>query len=318
MSIHGTHVQMHFVVRPQESPLLPGNTTATTVTSEVGDFVQTIDHEAARRFPCPPTMTDDHKKSKSQIEMKVSSGKSDVASVIDCPATFGGCHGVAVKLLRSLCSALFLMIGSTLQLCWIEREWLIRQIPVLKHVPIYSWSSNAIQLLDPLFGMISVLIIGSLIYPDMKQSGLILLQTMPASLDLGNLRRQLLKQCPSVLGIHELHIWCLTSSTTIATCHLLLLEQFSSRVEYDHFIQQVDAVFRRQGISRVTVQPEFLRPNSSTSSSSLPSSSSTNPSLPSQSSTDCLFPCPANTGDCAQKLCCHRKDEDGQCSQINV
>jgi hypothetical protein len=326
MSIHGTHVQMHFVVRPQESPLLHSENDQTNRTSSFID-------EAAALNTSGDAIANVHRrnsgdKKQKNVELKMTNGKSTGSSASDVKSVSSGCCADNLLWIRSVCSSVLLLLASIFQLCLIEREWLIKQVPLLIHLPMYSWYTNATQLLDPLFGMLSVLIIGALIYPDMKQSGLILLQTMPASLDLQHLRRQLLKQCPAVLGIHELHVWCLTPSTTIATCHLLLMQQFPSRAAYDEFINQVNQVFGRQGISRVTVQPEFLRDLDGNLTDSLNLSAT----LPvdsqqhllrmrleqNESSDHCLFPCPANTGDCAQKVCCHRKDEEGHCSQMSV
>lgn len=326
MSIHGTHVQMHFVVRPQDCP-------ESIVIEETlpCDANAAVNSNEARRS----SLTQSFGKKDKSIEMKQRNGNkyasvwNDSGNQKTMAERRVDKHSGSNKWFRSVCSAFFLLLASIIQIALIERDWLLQQMTWLQHVPFYSWYSNVSQLLDPLFGMISILIIGVLIYPDMKQSGLILLQTMPASLDLQQLRRQLLKQFPSVLGIHELHIWCLTSSTTIATCHLLLMNEFQNRSEYEAFVEQVNQVFRRQGIERVTIQPEFLRnkcanieDESLRLSSALPLDSQQHLLRMRVEQKDvgdrCLFTCPANAQDCAEKVCCHRKDEAGHCSQLNL
>ena len=58
-----------------------------------------------------------------------------------------------------------------------------------------------------------------------------------------------------ILNVHELHIWCLTKSQVIATCHLILSPETSNF--YSQFSQSLKQFFHKEGISLATVQPEF-------------------------------------------------------------
>ncbi len=55
-----------------------------------------------------------------------------------------------------------------------------------------------------------------------RESCLILLQTMPAHLDVGELKEELFSKFPnSVLNIHEMHIWCLVPGNVVVTMHVI-------------------------------------------------------------------------------------------------
>ena len=71
----------------------------------------------------------------------------------------------------------------------------------------------------------------------------------------------LLIQFPIILNIHDLHVWGLTASRIIATCHIILPE-FSSK-SYEQFSKSLNDFFQRKGIVLATVQPEFDEQNRS-------------------------------------------------------
>lgn len=114
----------------------------------------------------------------------------------------------------------------------------------------------------------------------MKESCLILLQTIPGSINRDSFEKELLNKFPEIINFHDLHIWQLTSSKSVSTIHI----KFKSEKHYLRIIEDVNHFFAESGISQITIQPEFPSP------SSLPSS------------TECLVKC--LEPDCGQKACC--------------
>ena len=57
------------------------------------------------------------------------------------------------------------------------------------------------------------------------------------------------------MNIHDLHVWELTTSRIIATCHIILPKLSSE--SFDEFSKSLNDFFQRQGIILATVQPEF-------------------------------------------------------------
>ena len=61
------------------------------------------------------------------------------------------------------------------------------------------------------------------VWPLLIESALILLQTVPAHIDIEELKRKLLQQCDGVLAVHEFHIWQLAGDRIIASAHIRCL-----------------------------------------------------------------------------------------------
>ena len=61
------------------------------------------------------------------------------------------------------------------------------------------------------------------VWPLLIESALILLQTVPAHIDIEELKKKLLQQCDGVLAVHEFHIWQLAGDRIIASAHIRCL-----------------------------------------------------------------------------------------------
>ena len=85
------------------------------------------------------------------------------------------------------------------------------------------------------------------------QAGQILLQTTPAHIDVAELEIQLKNSFPSVVDIHDLHVWALTPDKVISTAHLV----FMNETVYLSVKEAIRDFFLGQGITRITLQPEF-------------------------------------------------------------
>lgn len=103
---------------------------------------------------------------------------------------------------------------------------------------------------------------------------------------MDNFEKDLIKKFPEIINFHDLHIWQLTSSKSVSTIHI----KFKSQKLYLRIIEEVNNFFAENGISQITIQPEFPSP------SSLPSS------------TECLVKC--LEADCNSKTCCKDDKDD--------
>ena len=134
-----------------------------------------------------------------------------------------------------------------------------------------------------------MVIILTSIYPSMKESGLILLQTVPKNINVNCLKRSLYQKFPSIINIHDLHIWCLTSDKIIATFHITLA--LSSTHDYIKLNLKMRHFLFFEGISLATIQPEFQDLNEQCSV------------------IKCRYTCSSTKERCDKKTCCHQSEK---------
>lgn len=137
--------------------------------------------------------------------------------------------------------------------------------------------------LDPTLCIIMVGILMYTTYPLLKESALILLQTVPKQINMNRLNERLLS-LDGVLAIHELHIWQLAGSRIIATAHIKCHDPTS----YMEVAKRIKNFFHDEGIHATTIQPEFVTFNSESRDSL------------------CELSCRTQ---CAPKLCCGSSDK---------
>lgn len=137
--------------------------------------------------------------------------------------------------------------------------------------------------LDPTLCVIMVGILLYTTYPLLKESALILLQTVPKQINMHRLNERLLG-LDGVLAIHELHIWQLAGSRIIATAHIKCHDPTS----YMDVAKRIKDFFHNEGIHATTIQPEFVTFNSESRDSL------------------CELSCRTQ---CAPKLCCGSADK---------
>ncbi|KAK2878502.1 hypothetical protein Q8A67_019293 [Cirrhinus molitorella] len=106
--------------------------------------------------------------------------------------------------------------------------------------------------LDPTLCVIMVCILLYTTFPLLKESALILLQTVPKQIDMHKLNRKL-RSLDGVMAVHDLHIWQLAGSRIIATAHI----KCSDPAAYMDIAKRVKDIFHDEGIHATTVQPEF-------------------------------------------------------------
>lgn len=137
--------------------------------------------------------------------------------------------------------------------------------------------------LDPTLCVIMVCILLYTTYPLLKESALILLQTVPKQIDI-RLLNQKLRRLDGVEAVHELHVWQLAGSRIIATAHIKCRDPAA----YMDVAKRIKDFFHNEGIHATTIQPEFAQVGSESTVSL------------------CELSCRTQ---CAQKLCCGSGDK---------
>jgi len=138
---------------------------------------------------------------------------------------------------------------------------------------------------DPIVSIVITLLIVRFTVPLIKSASIILLQGVPSSVPLDEVRAQVLK-VDGVVGIHELHIWQLSDTKAVGSVHIVL-----NSPHHDRFVQvavQIKKILHEYNVHSVTIQPEL--------STDLQIAS---PDSPDQGS--CLLSCQA---DCVTSQCC--------------
>lgn len=179
-------------------------------------------------------------------------------------------------------------------------------------------ADNVLKVLDPIFAIISVSLLSFLVYPEVKQSGLILLQSLPTHVDIDRLKRKLVKRFPMICEIHELHVWSLDVEKTVATAHIKLKHHFRSTEQFGRFFDELQHFFRQEGIDSTTIQPEFICSNSlkaNNNSSCTLNDENENALL--QRVPSCLLKCTESSGECEKNVCCHPKRKQSQDEKLD-
>ncbi|KAI9343479.1 zinc homeostasis factor 1 [Zopfochytrium polystomum] len=126
--------------------------------------------------------------------------------------------------------------------------------------------------MDPVVSLIiSALIISSTL-PLIKSAAFILLQGVPASVEIDRLKREILK-LPGIVDVHEFHVWGLSDSKSVASVHIMVSEPVpwfpgsDSSGKFGHddapppsymeIATSVKRLLHSYGVHSTTVQPEF-------------------------------------------------------------
>lgn len=111
-------------------------------------------------------------------------------------------------------------------------------------------------MIDPIIGILTAISLCITFYPQARNTFLILMQTIPQNVNINQLKRELLDRFKVIQNIHEFHIWLLTGSTIVATCHIIIPPQNTH--EYSVLFEEIrNFLQNRYGIKYITVQPEF-------------------------------------------------------------
>lgn len=113
----------------------------------------------------------------------------------------------------------------------------------------YSWK----YYFDPIISLLITCIIFSSALPLCKRSSRILLQGTPLSIETSDVIQDIL-EIPSVLGVHDFHIWNLTEKLLIASLHV---ELNCSPESFLQVASEIKSCLHDYGIHSATIQPEF-------------------------------------------------------------
>ncbi|KAF8507587.1 cation efflux protein [Hysterangium stoloniferum] len=141
---------------------------------------------------------------------------------------------------------------------------------------------------DPVISLVITVIIFSSALPLVRSAAFILLQAVPATISIQDLREDIQK-VDGVLSVHELHVWQLSETRIVASVHVCV----TRRREYMQIAQAIQTVLHEHGVHSSTIQPEFDDTESS--------SSEENGAKP-----QCLIACPPGKDCAVDKGCCRK------------
>ncbi|KAJ8927198.1 hypothetical protein NQ314_020476, partial [Rhamnusium bicolor] len=147
--------------------------------------------------------------------------------------------------------------------------------------------------IDPALSILLVLLILHSVWPLLRDSALILLQTVPTHIQVDTIQNKLLAKVDGVLAVHEFHVWQLAGDRIIASAHI----RCRNLSEYMKIAEKVKEFFHNEGIHSTTIQPEFI------DYTDIPTSSGNSE----QTTEDCVLDCPKTNNDndnCVKNTCC--------------
>lgn len=155
---------------------------------------------------------------------------------------------------------------------------------------------------DPALSMLLVILILHSVWPLLRESALILLQTVPTHIEVDAIQRRLLERVDGVLAVHEFHVWQLAGDRIIASAHI----RCRNLSEYMKLAEKVKEFFHNEGIHSTTIQPEFIEiENLNTCQVSDGISTSLNISGKEEG---CALDCPITDENCMKATCCQNSN----------
>lgn len=155
---------------------------------------------------------------------------------------------------------------------------------------------------DPALSMLLVILILHSVWPLLRESALILLQTVPTHIEVDAIQRRLLERVDGVLAVHEFHVWQLAGDRIIASAHI----RCRNLSEYMKLAEKVKEFFHNEGIHSTTIQPEFIEIESGINCvTSDGISTSLNISGKEEG---CVLDCPNIDENCVKATCCQNNN----------
>ncbi|KAH0558513.1 hypothetical protein GP486_004830 [Trichoglossum hirsutum] len=118
----------------------------------------------------------------------------------------------------------------------------------------YPWRYYA----DPLISLVITAIILASAIPLCKAASRILLQAVPAGLNVDDIKADI-QELPGVASCHHLHVWQLNDTKLVASLHIEIQFDFqgSGSAQYMTLARAVRRCLHAYGIHSSTIQPEF-------------------------------------------------------------
>ncbi|XP_052871809.1 proton-coupled zinc antiporter SLC30A1 isoform X1 [Anopheles cruzii] len=158
--------------------------------------------------------------------------------------------------------------------------------------------------MDPALSVVLVALILKSVWPLLRESALILLQTVPTHIQVDAIQRRLLEKVDGVLAVHEFHVWQLAGDRIIASAHI----RCRNLSEYMKIAERVKEFFHNEGIHSTTIQPEFVELEQLNSFSA--GSDGFSNSLNGSATQDCCaLDCPTtDESSCIKATCCQNNN----------
>jgi len=151
-----------------------------------------------------------------------------------------------------------------------------------------SWSFK--YYFDPVISLVITVIIFSSAMPLVRSTSFILLQGVPSTVSIDEVRESILA-VEGVLSLHELHIWQLSETKIVASVHVMA----SRRHDFMPIAGKIRKALHHQGIHSSTIQPEYHSTRNAPPEEHLKTSAETS----------CLILCPADQEcDPSENACC--------------
>lgn len=108
--------------------------------------------------------------------------------------------------------------------------------------------------IDPILSALVALLLFRSAWSLVRESGNLLMEGVPASLDRDGIARDLEKSVPGVREVHHMHVWSMDGSKHMATLHACLTEGTDSTKAVSAIKSRLAAT---HGIDHATVEPEY-------------------------------------------------------------
>jgi zinc transporter 1 len=149
---------------------------------------------------------------------------------------------------------------------------------------IWFFQGSWTLLFDPAVSLLITCIIFSSAMPLVRSASKILMQGVPEHVSLEAVRESI-KAVDGVVSVHDLHVWQLSETTTVASVHVLI----EPDKDYMEVASNIRQELHSHGIHSVTIQPEFYNGSETISDSG-------------DEGNTCLIRCPPEQ--CAADTCC--------------
>ena len=118
----------------------------------------------------------------------------------------------------------------------------------------YSWR----YYVDPGISLVITVIILASAIPLCLAASRILLQAVPAGLDIDEIKADI-KELPGIISCHHIHVWQLSNTKLVASLHVQVEYDFKGEgsARYMQLARQIRKCLHGYGIHSSTIQPEF-------------------------------------------------------------
>ncbi len=108
--------------------------------------------------------------------------------------------------------------------------------------------------IDPVLSLLFSLYILKETVPVLKKSYNILMEGVPANIDVEQIKEEI-KKLPDIEEVHDIHVWALSSKDIYFTGHIIL--KSNTPIEkIEQIINEVSQILKTEGIKHITIQPE--------------------------------------------------------------